>query len=147
MARKAGGRSLAIKLIAEAIALSGDGAYVFPSRLGGGPITGHAATRAMSRTRSNLTVTNFRIHDLRRTCASGMAALGINPHTIALVLDHISATKASVTNSVYIKYSFDKEKRHALETWAAHLEQLTTDSERGRENAQSLQFEILATSS
>lgn len=66
---------------------------------------------------------------------------GYNPHTIALVLDHISATKASVTNSVHIKYSFVKEKRPALETWVAQLEQLTTDSERGGENVQNSQFE------
>ena len=128
---------LAIKLIFEAIALSGDGTFVFPSTVGRGPITGHAATRAMSRARSNLTVSDFRIHDLRRTCASGMAALGVNPHTIALVLDHISTTKASVTHSVYIKYSFDKEKRQALESWADHLERVIAASHHSLENTDS----------
>jgi len=53
-----------------------------------------------------------------------MAALGISPHTISLVLDHISATKGTVTGAVYIKYSFDREKREALERWAAHLSDL-----------------------
>jgi len=115
---------LALRLIAEALAMVGKGDYVFPSPVGQGPITGHAATRAMSRSRAHITVSDFRIHDLRRTCATGMARLGVNPHTIALVLDHISTTKASVTSAVYVKYSFDKEKRQALETWAAHLEKI-----------------------
>ena len=137
----------AIKLIAEASALSGDGVYVFPSPVGQGPITGHAATRAMTRARPHLTVTDFRIHDLRRTCASGMAASGINPYTIALVLDHISMTKASITNSVYIKYSFDKEKRHALEMWASYLERVVEVSDRGRQHPEVIQSEDLATSS
>ena len=53
-----------------------------------------------------------------------MASLGVNPHTISLVLDHISATKGTVTGAVYVKYSFDREKREALERWAAHLSDL-----------------------
>ena len=115
---------LALRLVEAALELSHSSEYVFPSPVGDGPITGHAATRAMSRARGHLSIADFRIHDLRRTCASGMAALGVNPHTIALVLDHISTTKATVTGAVYVKYSFDKEKRQALETWAAHLETL-----------------------
>jgi len=74
--------------------------------VGAGPITGHAATRAMSRARAGFTVADFRVHDLRRTCAYGMARLGVNPHTIALVLDHISTTKANVTSSVYVVSGF-----------------------------------------
>ena len=50
-----------------------------------------------------------------------MASLGVNPHTISLVLDHISATKGTVTGAVYVKYSFDREKRQALEQWAMYL--------------------------
>jgi hypothetical protein len=56
--------------------------------------------------------------------AMGMASLGINPHTISLVLDHISATKGTVTGAVYGKHSFDREKREAPERWATHLSNL-----------------------
>ena len=55
-----------------------------------------------------------------------MASLGVYPHTISLVLDHISAAKGTVTGAVYVKYSFDPEKRDALERWATHLEGLIT---------------------
>jgi hypothetical protein len=53
-----------------------------------------------------------------------MASLGVNPRSISLVLDHISETKGTVTGAVYVKYSFDREKREALERWAAHLSHL-----------------------
>ncbi|MGD9671447.1 MAG: tyrosine-type recombinase/integrase [Hyphomicrobiaceae bacterium] len=112
---------LAVNLINEAIAPSGDSPYVFPSAKRDAPVTAHAATRAISRTRPTLGLDHFRVHDLRRTVATGMASLGINPHTISLVLDHISATKGTVTGAVYVKYSFDREKREALERWAEHL--------------------------
>ena len=53
--------------------------------------------------------------------STGMASLGVNPHTISLVLDHISVTKGTVTGAVYVKYSFDREKRDALNAWAERL--------------------------
>ncbi len=115
---------LAMSLIEAALIRSGDSSYVFPSAKGDGPITAHAATRAIGRARPSLGLEHFRVHDLRRTVATGMASLGINPHTISLVLDHISATKGTVTGAVYVKFSFDREKRDALELWAAHLSNL-----------------------
>ena len=66
------------------------------------------------------------MHDLRRTVATGMASLGINPHTISLVLEHVSVTKGTVTGAVYVKYSFDPEKREGLDRWAKHLNQIIT---------------------
>jgi len=115
---------LAVALISDAIASSGSSPYVFPSASGDRAITAHAATRAIGRARPALGLAHFRVHDLRRTVATGMAALGINPHTISLVLDHISASKGTITGAVYVKYSFDREKREALERWATHLEGL-----------------------
>ena len=114
---------LAMAIVSEAVGHSGDSPYVFPSPSGRGPTTAHAATRALSRARPGLGLDHFRVHDLRRTVATGMASLGINPHTISLVLDHISVTKGTVTGAVYVKYSFDREKREALDRWAAHVEQ------------------------
>jgi len=116
---------LAAALIRDAIANSGNSPYVFPSPTGTGAVTAHAATRAISRARPGLGIDHFRVHDLRRTAATGMAALGINPHTISHVLDHTSVTKGTVTGAVYVKYSFDREKRDALERWADHLEDIT----------------------
>ena len=51
-----------------------------------------------------------------------MAEMGIAPHTISLVLNHVSAHKGTITNKVYNQYSYDREKREALNAWGARLD-------------------------
>jgi integrase len=51
----------------------------------------------------------WRIHDLRRTAATGMAGIGIPPHIIEAVLNHISGAKASVAG-VYNRAAYEPEK-------------------------------------
>jgi integrase len=65
----------------------------------------------------------WRLHDLRRTLASGLARLGINLPVIEKVLNHSSGSFAGIV-AVYQKHSFDAEKRDALNRWGAHVEQL-----------------------
>ena len=50
-----------------------------------------------------------------------MAEMGISPHTISLVLNHVSARKGTITGAVYVQYSYDREKREALDAWGATL--------------------------
>ena len=59
-------------------------------------------------------------HDLRRTAATGMAELGIQPHVIEAVLNHISGHRAGVAG-IYNRASYEREKRTALDLWAEHL--------------------------
>ena len=59
---------------------------------------------------------------LRRTAATGMAELGISPHTISMILNHVSARQGTITSKVYVQYSYDREKREALVVWSARLE-------------------------
>lgn len=67
-------------------------------------------------------------HDLRRTCATGMAGIGIQPHVVEAVLNHVSGAKAGVAG-VYNVHSYSAEKADALERWAAHVEALVTGVE------------------
>lgn len=60
------------------------------------------------------------IHDLRRTTATGMADLGVQPHVIEAVLNHVSGHKAGVAG-IYNRSSYAAEKRAALELWANHV--------------------------
>jgi phosphoserine phosphatase len=53
-----------------------------------------------------------------------MAEMGISPHTISLVLNHVSARAGTVTGKVYVQYSYDREKREALGAWGARLERI-----------------------
>ena len=65
-------------------------------------------------------VTGWRQHDLRRTCVSGMARLGIAPHVADKILNHQSGTISGVA-AVYQRHEFLRERRQALELWAAHV--------------------------
>ncbi|MGE3841732.1 MAG: tyrosine-type recombinase/integrase [Vicinamibacterales bacterium] len=56
-------------------------------------------------------------HDLRRTCATGMARLGTDRFIIARVLGHVDP---SVT-SIYDRFERLNEKRGALDAWAEHV--------------------------
>lgn len=60
------------------------------------------------------------MHDLRRTCATGMANLGVLPHVIEAVLNHISGHKSGVAG-IYNRSTYEPEKRAALDLWANHL--------------------------
>jgi integrase len=60
------------------------------------------------------------IHDLRRSAASGMASLGVQPHVIEAVLNHRSGVIRGVA-AVYNRHSYSAEKRAALDAWAQHV--------------------------
>ncbi len=66
----------------------------------------------------------WRLHDLRRTVASGMAKLGTQPHVIEAVLNHRSGTVSGIAR-VYNRYSYETEGADALARWARHLEAVT----------------------
>jgi integrase len=65
-------------------------------------------------------VPHWRLHDLRRTAATTMAEIGVAPHIVEAVLNHISGAKASVAG-VYNRAAYAAEKKAALERWAAHI--------------------------
>ena len=65
-------------------------------------------------------VTGWRIHDLRRTCVSGMARLGIPPHVADKILNHQTGTISGVA-AVYQRHDFMAERTEALERWGAHV--------------------------
>jgi integrase len=60
------------------------------------------------------------IHDLRRTCATRMADLGVQPHIVEQILNHVSGFRAGVAG-VYNKSVYQREVVTALERWAEHL--------------------------
>ena len=68
-------------------------------------------------------VTGWRIHDLRRTCVSGMARLGVAPHVADKILNHQAGTISGVA-AVYQRHEFLTERRSALELWGAHVSEL-----------------------
>ena len=64
------------------------------------------------------------LHDLRRTCATQLGELGIQPHHIEAILNHYSGHRAGVAG-VYQRAKYEPEMRSALQKWADWIEQIT----------------------
>ena len=65
-------------------------------------------------------VSDWVIHDIRRSVATGMADIGIQPHIIEAVLNHVSGHKGGVAG-IYNRSSYAAEKAAALVKWDAHV--------------------------
>ena len=65
----------------------------------------------------------WRTHDLRRTAASGMAALGFQPHIIERVLNHVSGAQGGLVG-VYQRHEYREERKQALLAWGASVSRL-----------------------
>jgi integrase len=66
------------------------------------------------------TVDEFKFHDLRRTAASHMTAIGIDRLVVSKILNHVERT----VTSVYDRHSYDAEKRAALRRWDRRLAEI-----------------------
>jgi len=74
-------------------------------------------------------VSDWVLHDLRRTVATRMADIGIQPHIIETILNHVSGHKAGPAG-IYNKSSYQREVRNALAMWADHVAALVEGGER-----------------
>jgi integrase len=78
-------------------------------------------------------VKEWRLHDLRRTCVSGMARLGIPPHVADKILNHQAGAISGVA-AVYQRHDFLAERKDALEQWGAHVRKILTNASSDRRN-------------
>lgn len=76
------------------------------------------------------TLPAWRLHDLRRTVATGLQRLGIRFEVTEAVLNHVSGAKAGVAG-IYQRHDWKDEKRAALAAWAAHIDRLLQGAEAG----------------
>jgi integrase len=65
----------------------------------------------------------WRLHDLRRTVATGMQRLGARLEAIEAVLGHISGSRAGIVG-IYQRHRFNDEARAALALWGEHVRAL-----------------------
>lgn len=102
--------------------------YVF-SFDGRHPVTGFPPSKAKIDAKMKATLgaafRGWRLHDLRRTCASGMASLGIAPHVVEAVLNHKSGTVRGVA-AVYNRYSYRTEMLAALTAWSRRVREIAS---------------------
>jgi len=65
-------------------------------------------------------VSDWTLHDLRRTFATNMAALGVPPHITEKLLNHVSGTISGVA-AVYNRFQYVDEMRAAVREWETRL--------------------------
>lgn len=121
---------IAWDILMEIKEISGSSPYLFPSHLSGKIIQGSSVDHALRKNRKILGLEDVTPHDLRRTGASHMASLGINRLVISKILNHVDQ---SVT-AIYDRYSYDAEKKQALDIWGQHLTQLIESEPNGQKN-------------
>ena len=96
-----------------------------------------AGSRGWSRCKERLDAAvglpGWTLHDLRRSVATGMGDLGVQPHVIEAALNHASGHKAGVAG-IYQRSLHEKEVREALTLWAAHVMKIVA-ARRKRERA------------
>jgi integrase len=63
------------------------------------------------------------VHDLRRSVATGMADIGIAPHIIEEILNHRSGHKGGIAG-IYNRSRYEREVRNALAMWEDHIRAL-----------------------
>ena len=102
--------------------------FVFRSPRDTKPIHPTALTKAVRRAigaesetgKASVPLAHFTPHDLRRTAASQMAAMGFG-----VIVDKILNHTDQRVTAIYDRYSYDKEKQQALEAWGRKLQNIT----------------------
>ncbi|OAN61656.1 hypothetical protein A8B79_04310 [Balneola sp. EhC07] len=108
--------SFALSILERMKSINGESDFVFESTAKKGrPINWlqHAAKRV----RESSEVSDFRIHDLRRTAASFMAKDGVNRTVLGKILNHKGLAGDSKITSIYDRHDYLVEKKNALENW------------------------------
>jgi integrase len=114
-------------LPAQALALlpEADGPRFLFGRAGRNPFSGWSRCKerldARIATIRGEPLPEWNLHDLRRTAVTLMAEIGISPHIIEAVLNHISGHKGGVA-CVYNRAKYRTEKQLALQRWADFVE-------------------------
>jgi integrase len=113
--------ALAAELVRSAPAISAE--FTF-SATGKGPAA--LSSKIKKKLDGFAGIAPWRVHDLRRTAATGMADVGIAPHVVEAVLNHVSGSKGGIAG-VYNRSAYGPEKTAALARWAAHVEGLVSE--------------------
>ena len=65
----------------------------------------------------------WRLHDLRRTVATGLQRLGIGLQVIEAILGHVSGSRAGIVG-IYQRHRFLAEQKTALDAWSREVERI-----------------------
>jgi integrase len=74
----------------------------------------------------------WRLHDARRTLATGLQRLGVRFEVTEAVLNHRGGASRSGVAAVYQRHGWGPEKRAALDAWAEHCDRVLRPVEHNR---------------
>ena len=101
------------------------GAYLFPGRDDNATFAGYAKGKQALDQASG--VVGWTLHDLRRTFATNLAALGVPIHITEKLLNHVSGTTGGLV-AVYQRHAYMDEMRTAIEAWERRLTDIVKGS-------------------
>jgi len=82
---------------------------------------------AKARLDQHVAIAPWRLHDIRRSCATGMTELGVQPHHIEAILNHQSGHKQGIAGT-YNRAKYTDAVREGLQRWADHIERITAQA-------------------
>ena len=133
--------SAAIDILKSLPRIENDDRLVFPARIDRRTNRGKSAIPVSGYSRAKLRLdraivelagadgsaprAQWGLHDLRRSCASGMARLGVDLHVIERCLNHVSGSFGGIVG-IYQKHKFEDGMRRAVDGWGAHIERIAS---------------------
>jgi integrase len=100
--------------------------FVFPGPSGTEPIASFSRPKQALDLKSG--VSSWRLHDLRRTCSTGLQRLGTRLEVNSATLNHRSGAKSGLAG-IYQRYAWAAEMRAALQAWADHVDAIVAGRE------------------
>jgi integrase len=94
-----------------------------------------AARRTRARARGDdadkvMPMPEWRIHDLRRSVATGLSNLGVAPVVTDRILNHVPKKQKGQVMFVYNRAGYLKERREAMVLWGGHIERVIGSAHR-----------------
>ena len=90
------------------------------------PIVGWAKVKARISAKAGLDATTWRLHDLRRTAASGMQRLGVSVPVVEKALNHQGGVFRGIV-STYQTHDYADDVCIAFQKWGDHVADLVSD--------------------
>jgi integrase len=118
------------KLPRIAISIDKLSEYVFTT-IGTTPFSGFSNGKIALEKHCDPALPDWHLHDLRRTCATELAKLGIKQEVTEAILNHKSG-KVSGVAAIYNRHEYQDEKREALKRWADRLQEILINRPRPR---------------
>jgi integrase len=97
----------------------GERDHLFGDRAAGGFASWHRGKVELDRRLAG-SAKPWRVHDIRRTVATGMADIGIEPHVIEAALNHFGGHRRGVAGT-YNRSGYERAVKAALARWSEHV--------------------------